>query len=103
MRAKSSLSRHCCERRDLILTRDAHTRAQGVGMVKSLELIGSGPVGLTRTQNLGIKSEKPLKARSQRWISHGPRRFLVKLAHERLDCGQLAFWNRWDSVLHGSC
>ena len=33
--------------------------SQGVGVVKSLKLIGSGPVGLVRTQNFGIKSEKP--------------------------------------------
>jgi len=29
------------------------------GMVKSLALIGAGPVGLVRTQKFGIQSEKP--------------------------------------------
>ena len=28
-------------------------------MVKSLEVIGSGPVGLVHTQNFGIEFEKP--------------------------------------------
>jgi hypothetical protein len=32
---------------------------QGWGVVKSLELSGSGPVGLLHTQNFGIKFEKP--------------------------------------------
>jgi hypothetical protein len=45
-----------CQHRDLILTRSAydHKRMRPlkpmVGVVKSLELIGSGPVGLVRTQ-----------------------------------------------------
>jgi hypothetical protein len=33
--------------------------SQGLRVVKSLKLIGSGPVGLVRMQNFGIKSEKP--------------------------------------------
>jgi hypothetical protein len=55
-----------CERRDLILTRSAydHKRVRplrpGVGVVKSLELIGSGPVGLLHSQNFGFfQLEKP--------------------------------------------
>jgi len=45
-----------CQHRDLILTRSAydHKRMRPlkpmVGVVESLELIGSGPVGLVRTQ-----------------------------------------------------
>ena len=34
-------------------------KPRGGGVVKSLELIGSGPVGLVYPQNFGIKSEKP--------------------------------------------
>src|SRR6476660_7962497 len=33
--------------------------SQGWGVVKSLELIGSGPVGLVHTQKIEAQSEKP--------------------------------------------
>src|SRR5712671_7393265 len=54
-----------CEHRDLILTRSAydHKRVRplksGWGVVKSLGLIGCGPVGLVHTQKIEAQSEKP--------------------------------------------
>ncbi len=51
---------------DLILTRSAYDhkrvrplKPQGWGVVKSLELIGAGPVGLIHTQDFGIEYKKP--------------------------------------------
>jgi hypothetical protein len=44
-----------CERRDLILTLGYVRSKPTVGVVKSLALIGAGPVGLLHTQNLGNK------------------------------------------------
>ena len=38
--------------------------SQGVGVVKSLELIGSGPVGLVHTRKAGIKYKKPTSPNS---------------------------------------
>lgn len=37
------------------------------GVVKSLALIGAGPVGLIRTQKVGIKYKKPLKEKGSVW------------------------------------
>jgi hypothetical protein len=58
-----------CERRDLILTRTAYDQSASaqarVGVVNSLGLIGSGPVGLVRTQKVGNKYKKPTKHQQQ--------------------------------------
>ena len=45
------------------------------GVVKSLALIGAGPVALLHTQNPGIKSERPLKAE----VNVGSRTVVVSL------------------------
>jgi hypothetical protein len=45
--------------RDERFRRLAGRRSLGVGVVKSLELTGAGPVVLVHTQNFGIELEKP--------------------------------------------
>ena len=46
----------------LTLMRSVHRPPKPVvGVVKSLELIGSGPVGRIHAQKVGIKSKKPLR------------------------------------------
>lgn len=49
------------ERRDLILTASTSAPARGWGVVKSLPLIGAGPVGLIHTRKVEIKYKKPLR------------------------------------------
>ena len=51
-----------CERRDLILTREYVRSSPWWGVVKSLALIGAGPVGVIRTQKLQffLKRKSPL-------------------------------------------
>jgi len=45
-----------------------------------------------------LSPDRPLRGNRRAWQTgiHMP----VKESYERLDCGQLAFWNRWDSELH---
>ncbi len=43
---------------DLILTRECGHSSHGVGVVKSLELIGSGPVGLVHRQKVRFFQKK---------------------------------------------
>ena len=64
-----------CERRDLILTCEYVRSSPRWGVVKSLALIGAGPVGLIHTQKVRIKYKKPPYGSYERNISRRARRY----------------------------